>query len=320
MVSNMTEREILIQRVDNNEIKVVNQCHTCQLSSFDANIAKISQYLTQAILLEVSTHPKPGLVTRLSNGSHNDMSLFTFMMSSAVLGKAFGDLQDIGMIHKGSVQELLQKVRSYGVTAEAELLRVTKGINTQRGILFAGGILSSVAGYAMGHGLTKDELISLVRQMTAGLVERELHRLNHEATTAGEKLYRDNGITGIRGEVEQGFPSVVKCGLPALKQALAAGATLNDALVHSLISLMTVVEDSNVIWRTDLATLFEVQGIAANILAVGSVFTREGRKAIAQAEEYFVARRISPGGSADLLSITIALYLLENKEFPCDIF
>ena len=101
---------------------------------------------------------------------------------------------------------------------------------------------------------------------------------------------------------------------------MAAGATLNDALVHSLISLMTVVEDSNVIWRTDLATLFEVQGIAANILAVGSVFTREGRKAIAQAEEYFVARRISPGGSADLLSITIALYLLENKEFPCDIF
>ena len=172
----------------------------------------------------------------------------------------------------------------------------------------------------MGHGLTKDELIPLVRQMTTGLVERELHRLNHEAITAGEKLYRDNGITGIRGEVEQGFPSVVKYGLPALKQALAAGATLNDALVHSLISLMTVVEDSNVIWRTDLATLFEVQGIAANILAVGSVFTREGRKAIAQAEEYFVARRISPGGSADLLSITIALYLLENKEFPCDIF
>ena len=48
--------------------------------------------------------------------------------------------------------------------------------------------MSSVAGYAMGHGLTKDELIPLVRQMTAGLVERELHRLNHEAITAGEKL------------------------------------------------------------------------------------------------------------------------------------
>ena len=99
MVSDMTERDVFIQRVDNNEIKVINQCYTCQLSSFDANIAKVSQYLTQAILLEVSTHPKPGLVTRLSNGSHNDMSLFTFMMSSAVLGKAFGDLQDIGMIH-----------------------------------------------------------------------------------------------------------------------------------------------------------------------------------------------------------------------------
>lgn len=320
MVSDMNEKSLVIQRVDNDEIELDNQLYSCQLSSFDADLQKVSQYLSQAILLEVSTHPKPGLVTRLSNGSHADMSIFTFMMSSAVLSKAFGDLQEMGMVHMGSLQELFSKVRSYGKAAEAELLRVTKGINTQRGILFAGGILSSVAGYAMGHGLEKSDIIPLVRQMTAGLVEKELFRIEHQAVTAGEKLYQENGITGIRGEVEHGFPSVMKYGLPALEQAFTAGATLNDALLHSLITLMTVVEDSNVIWRTDLATLFEVQNIAANILAVGSVFTAAGRKAIAQAEEYFVARRISPGGSADLLSITIALYLLENKEFPCDIF
>ena len=95
---------------------------------------------------------------------------------------------------------------------------------------------------------------------------------------------------------------------------------MNDALLHALLTLMTVVEDSNVIWRTDVATLVEVQNMAANILALGSVFTTAGKQAIAQAEKDFLARRISPGGSADLLSITITLYLLENKEFPCDIF
>ena len=316
----MSELKFLLQRVDKDEIKMDLNNYTCKLSPFDADLQKVGQYLTQAILLEVSTHPKPGLVTRLSNGAHKDMSIFTFMMSSAVLSKAFNDLQDIGQAHRGTLAELFCKLRSYGVGAEAELLRVTKGVNTQRGILFAGGIVSAVSGYAMNMGLSRDALLPMIKEMAAGLVARELKNLEHAAMTAGEKLYYKYGITGIRGEVENGFPSVVNYGLPALEDAFDKGATINDALVHALISLMTVVEDSNVIWRTDYDTLLEVQRIAKNILSLGSVFTEKGRMAIAETERYFLQRHISPGGSADLLSVTITLYLLEHKEFPNDIF
>ena len=316
----MSELKFLLQRVDKDEIKMDLNNYTCKLSPFDADLQKVGQYLTQAILLEVSTHPKPGLVTRLSNGAHKDMSIFTFMMSSAVLSKAFNDLQDIGQAHRGTLAELFCKLRSYGVGAEAELLRVTKGVNTQRGILFAGGIVSAVSGYAMNMGLSRDALLPLIKEMAAGLVVRELKNLDHAAMTAGEKLYYKYGITGIRGEVENGFPSVVNYGLPALEDAFDKGATINDALVHALIALMTVVEDSNVIWRTDYDTLLEVQRIANNILSLGSVFTEKGRMAIAETERCFLQRRISPGGSADLLSVTITLYLLEHKEFPNDIF
>ena len=301
----MSKEQFLLQRVDNNEIKIANEVYSCRLSPFDADLQKVGQYLTQAILLEVSTHPKPGLVTRLSNGAHKDMSIFTFMMSSAVLSKAFNDLQDIGQAHRGTL---------------AELLRVTKGVNTQRGILFAGGIVSAVSGYAMNMGLSRDALLPLIKEMAAGLVARELKNLDHAAMTAGEKLYYKYGITGIRGEVENGFPSVVNYGLPALEDAFDKGATINDALVHALIALMTVVEDSNVIWRTDYDTLLEVQRIAKNILSLGSVFAEKGRMAIAETERYFLQRHISPGGSADLLSVAITLYLLEHKEFPRDIF
>ena len=316
----MSELKFLLQRVDKDEIKMDLNNYTCKLSPFDADLQKVGQYLTQAILLEVSTHPKPGLVTRLSNGAHKDMSIFTFMMSSAVLSKAFNDLQDIGQAHRGTLAELFCKLRSYGVGAEAELLRVTKGVNTQRGILFAGGIVSAVSGYAMNMGLSRDALLPLIKEMAAGLVAKELKNLDHAAMTAGEKLYYKYGITGIRGEVENGFPSVVNYGLPALEDAFNKGATINDALVHALIALMTAVEDSNVIWRTDYQTLLEVQRIAKDILNLGSVFTEKGRMAIAETERYFLQRRISPGGSADLLSVTITLYLLEHKEFPNDIF
>mgnify|MGYP000473659483 CR=1 FL=1 len=45
-------------------------------------------------------------------------------------------------------------------------------------------------------------------------------------------------------------------------------------------------------------------------------FTDSGRRLLAESEELFRNERISPGGSADLLSVTAALYLVENKEFP----
>lgn len=72
----MSELKFLLQRVDKDEIKMDLNNYTCKLSPFDADLQKVGQYLTQAILLEVSTHPKPGLVTRLSNGAHKDMSIF----------------------------------------------------------------------------------------------------------------------------------------------------------------------------------------------------------------------------------------------------
>lgn len=190
------------------------------------------------------------------------MSILTFAAGSAVLAKAFSDLQILGMKHNGNYQELFGKVRRYGVSAEQELLRVTKGVNTQRGILFAGGLLAAAAGTAMNKGLDSKALCSIVAEMTQGLTENELAGLQADRPlTAGERLYQAYGITGIRGEVEAGFPSVRQNGLPGLKEAFAKGAGLNDALVHALVHLMTVVQDSNVIWRGGYAKLPLVQRV-----------------------------------------------------------
>lgn len=285
------------------------------------NLEKMSEYLSQAILLEVCAHPKPGLVTRHENGSHSDMSIITFAMSSVIVSQAFYQFLNIGKEHCGDAKSLFAKVRQAGVKAERSLLSTTKGVNTQRGILFAGGVLAAAAGYLSRQTHKKAvDICDVVADMTQGLVQSELRNLDRtKKPTAGETLYQKYQITGIRGEVEHGFKSVCNIGLPALKAAFARGAGINDALVHTLLSLMTCVEDSNVVWRTNYETLGFVQETSENTISQGSVFTVSGRTAIKKFDIFCRKYRISPGGSADLLSITIGLFLLENKEFPTSI-
>lgn len=130
--------------------------------------------------------------------------------------KAFSDLQILGMKHNGNYQELFGKVRRYGVSAEQELLRVTKGVNTQRGILFAGGLLAAAAGAAMNKGLDSKALCSIVAEMTQGLTENELAGLQADpALTAGERLYQAYGITVSAAKWKQDFPVYDRTGCPA---------------------------------------------------------------------------------------------------------
>lgn len=282
------------------------------------SLEKFSQYLAQAIALEVCIHPKPGLVTRCGNGSHTDMSILTFAVSSAIVARAFERFAAIGAQHSGEPKTLLAALREQGRAAEAALLAATKGVNTQRGILFAGGILAAAGGYlSRRRGAKPDDVFQIAAKMAEGIVETELQQLPGSlARTAGEILYQTYGVTGIRGEAEQGFPSVRATGLPALETAFSQGASLNDACVYTLLALLTCVEDSNVIWRTDLQTLHALQQKASAIQACGSVLTSAGRRAIDQLEAFCRHQNISPGGSADLLVITIATYLLRHGQFP----
>lgn len=87
---------------------------------------QLSKYLSQAILLEVAAAPKPGLVTRHSNGAHRDMSLLTFAMSSAVAASAFFASGRIGSAHGGSLPELFQALRRYGREAEKSCCKAPK--------------------------------------------------------------------------------------------------------------------------------------------------------------------------------------------------
>jgi triphosphoribosyl-dephospho-CoA synthase len=279
----------------------------------------IGTAVLSGVLLEVSAYPKPGLVAPRSMGSHRDMDLQSFMLSSAAIAPCFYACARAGLITDCAPEALLPHIRAIGRAFDARLLAATHGVNTQRGILFCAGLLAAAAGRLARRGATlrAPALFGEVAAIAHGLCARELEQAGAEdARTAGEILFRRFGALGVRGEVEAGFPTVALHGLPALEAALVAGHGLNRALVHTLISLIAAAEDSTVLWRGGPEALAYLKAEAVRIRALGGALNDDGLAAIERLDGVCVARNISPGGAADLLAVTVGVYLLEHRNIP----
>ena len=277
----------------------------------------VGSLAVEAMLYEVTCTPSPGLVDRVNSGAHIDMDFYSFMSSSAALSVCMVRCVQAGLNHAGALPVLLPVLRQIGIEGEARMLQATGGVNAQKGLLFSLGIVAAAVGWLQQTRGKQDSgsVLQCVAAMTSGLVARELANLDKPVTnlTAGEKLYRLHGVTGIRGEMEQGLPAILECGLPTLRQAMADNLGVNGALLQTLLILMTVVDDTTVMNRhhPDKMRLW-ARGKAQEALAVGGLYTEAGQALLAAMDRAFIEHNVSPGGVADLLSVTWFLYRLEN--------
>ena len=278
----------------------------------------IGSLAVEAILYEVSCTPSPGLVDRVNAGAHQDMDFFTFMASSAAISLALARCCEAGIRHQGTLPALLPVLRLIGREGEYAMLTATQGVNTQKGLLFSLGIAAAAAGWlaAGGRQVTAEAVLTAIAEMTAGIVERELACLPdgvQRRLTAGERLFRDQGIRGIRGEMEDGLPAVRDKALPALRAALARGLSVNEALVQTLFVLMATVEDTTVINRHCREKLHKwVRPQAEAFLEGGGFYTADGEQRATALDQEFINHNVSPGGAADLLAVTWFLHRLET--------
>ena len=279
-------------------------------------IDRIGACAVEAMLYEVSATPKPGLVDRANNGAHHDMDFFTFMSSAAALRGSFDAFARIGVQHQaGPLHEMLPALQQAGRTAEQQMFALTQGVNTHKGMIFSLGMLAGAAGRlaAQGETLTAEKLCRSVAALCTGITAAAYAGIREQGQlTKGEAMYLKYGVTGVRGEVENGFPTVRRAGLPVCRELREKGLAINDVLVGTLIALIAENQDTNILGRHDLETLQAVQQAAKEVLALGSVGTEAGRRAICRMDEDFIERYISPGGSADLVAVTHFLYEMER--------
>lgn len=269
---------------------------------------RLGQLAAWALRCEVDLTPKPGLVDRMGNGAHADMSHALFLRSIEAIKPWFPLFFEAGF-HGGeaSAIEALAAVRKLGLQCEQDMFASTSGVNTHKGAVFAFAVLLAAAGRLMAAAvpLTVTDLCREVMAMCSGLVRKDLG-VRDRAGTAGERVYQRYGLSGARGEAESGFATVRRYGLPSYRMALGKGHGREPSMHLALLHLMAHNDDTNVIHRGGLAGLRWLKARAGGMLAsaVGEV---PGTRALQRFDDELIARHLSPGGSADLLSVTCFL-------------
>ena len=269
--------------------------------------------VTRALLDEVCTTPKPGLVDLANNGSHRDMDIFTFTASAAALAPYWSRCVQIGQeTAKSAPADTFRALKRAGQGAERAMFLATGGVNTHKGAIFTLSVICGAVGRlwsAADPCRDPEAILTECAAMTSAAAEADFAALDPKlARTAGQRLYLKLGLTGIRGEAARGFPGVSQTALPAVRQALEAGRSRNDAGAIALLRLIARGTDTNMVSRGGPERAAEAAGWCRSLLERSPLPSREE---IAELDRRFIRENLSPGGCADLLA---AAFFLESWE------
>lgn len=268
--------------------------------------AILSDLTLEGMIYEVSSFPGFGLVTPLTQGSHKDMDFFTFLHSSFVLKKGFKKMAET-MFSSLPLDIAFKKIREIGKTTEEEMFKATSGVNTHKGMIFLMGIAVGATARVLYEKREFKDIQNIICEMTRDILKDFENIDVSKKLTHGEKLYLENGFTGIRGEIKNGLDIIFNGSLEVFSSAFEKTKNINLSAFHTLIYLMGRVMDSTIVYRHDFSTLEQIKKEMSDIFYNGGAFNKD-REYFEKLEKEYISKNISPGGSADLLAVTIYFY------------
>ena len=309
----------------------------------------IAHLATQALQAELDTTPKPGLVDKDNNGAHRDMDHALMQLSINTLHPYFVRLALLGF---ADTLPSHTSIRDAGIEAEKAMLAATNSVNTHKGALFSMGLAVVAAAY--------EEKKAAANKEVRGKEEREREKEEREDSqvslknlapleslasplsslqltikalaasfpdtsgTHGSKAKQvSNGTTTIKGALDnarEGYEKLFAEWLPFYNERRKSHDA--HALHKTLLRIMCDLDDTNVIYRTNVATAEEVKQEARALLtSFEEAYAAQDKEKCASAIEEkcasaellalkdmdrrYTARNISPGGAADMLSLTV---------------
>lgn len=306
----------------------------------------IAHLATQALQAELDTTPKPGLVDKDNNGAHRDMDHALMQLSINTLHPYFVRLALLGF---ADTLPSHTSIRDAGIEAEKAMLAATNGVNTHKGALFSMGLAVVAAAYEEKKATAnkeergkekekeerEDSLVSIENLAPLESLASPLSSLQltikalaasfpDTSGTHGSKAKQlSNGTTTIKGALDnarEGYEKLFAEWLPFYNERRKNHDA--HALHKTLLRIMCDLDDTNVIYRTNVATAEEVKQEARALLAsFEEAYAAQDKEKYASAIEEkcasaellalkdmdrrYTARNISPGGAADMLSLTV---------------
>lgn len=271
-----------------------------------ADFHLLDQLCLNALRSEALAWPKPGLVTPVDSGSHQDMHIGTFLNSITALEGTFAEMAMAAAFGQG-----FQAMMAAGRRAEDRMRCATNGANTHRGAIFNLGLLASSSMFRRCNptlaGLSCGEVVE--REWGEKiLASRPLSTVTH-----GSQVFQRYAKSGARGEAAAGFPMVYRFGIPTLGRLLQEGLDHERAIIGALMKLIEKVDDTNLLWRGGEDGLDFAKRSARNFNIRGGVAQSGWRDQLTAIHRSFVERNLSPGGSADLVAASWVAYHLDME-------
>ena len=219
-----------------------------------------------------------GCVTLGDQGSHEDMDALLFIQSAHIVSMVFSKAH--------SFSNDFRQLREVGKIAEKRMFEMTRGVNTHKGAIFL--MLLVMAG--MQHSDPVNHISFLCKDI---LSDFEVDDGSH-----GMRLYKESGITGIRGLAKNGFSDLFNKYYPYFQ---------THSIDDTFLWLIGENPDTTLMYRGGLSLYNECREKAKKTVNV------EDR---IEFDRWMKIQGLSPGGSADMLSaillIDVYLWIMEE--------
>ena len=271
----------------------------------------VAHLATRALKAELNTTPKPGLVDSHDSGAHRDMDHALMMRSIRAMHPYFVRLATLG--YDSPKLPAHDDIVRIGIEAEKAMFESTGGVNTYKGALFSMGLAVTAATYIIGRGkvattthgkeyVPGDLLSATITQFANGFPDTS----GTHGSRAKQLAQSGCSLKSALDNAREGYTQLFGEWLPFYETRIKG----DDSYVKhkTLLRIMCDLDDTNIVYRTDYATMQQVKTQARHLL---EDFSEAG---IEDMNRDFVGRNISPGGSADMLALVVFLFGITRKD------
>jgi len=252
----------------------------------------LAQAAVTALTWQLELAPKPGLPDPRDLGARTTRQDHRSLRWSAkALAPGLAAMAAAARRTGRPTPELRAELGAIGRSTEHSVALAGGG---HRGALWALGLL--VAAAALEPRATGSDVTAAAKRIAAHQDRRAPRR-----PSRGSSVSAKYGAAGARGEARAGFPHVRRA-LDALAAARSAGAPEPYARLDALLTVMSTLQDTELLYTAGPLGLRHVQAGARGVLEAGGTFTEAGREALSALDDDLHARAWSPGGSGALLA------------------